>query len=268
MGRGRHPPDRRGQELRIAAVGDLHCTASSQGKLAPLFAHAAQRADVLLLAGDLTDYGQPEEAHVLARELAAAKVPTIAVLGNHDFESGQQDEVKRILVESGIHVLDGDAHEIDGVGFAGVKGFAGGFGERALGPWGEDAIKRFVQEAVDEALKLEAALARLRSGVRIALLHYSPVEDTVRGEPPTIFAFLGSSRLEEPIDRYHATAVFHGHAHSGTPEGRTKAGIPVHNVALPLLRRSVSDGAVPIYFAEVGLPEEAAEEVEGRAAGH
>lgn len=223
--------------MRIAAVGDLHCTRTSQGRIAPLVAHLAERADVLLLAGDLTDYGLPEEAHVLVRELSATKTPTVAVLGNHDFESAKQSEVKRILEEGGITVLDGDSCEIDGVGFAGVKGFAGGFGERALGPWGEDAVKRFVQEAVDEALKLEAALARLRTEIRIALLHYAPIEDTVRGEPPPIFPFLGCSRLAEPIDRYHVRAVFHGHAHQGTPEGRTKAGAAVYNVSLPLLRR-------------------------------
>jgi Icc-related predicted phosphoesterase len=264
VGRGRDPREREGRTLRIAAVGDLHCTKTSQGKLAPIFAHAAARADVLLLAGDLTDYGHPEEAQVLARELAAAKVPTIAVLGNHDFESGQQDEVKRILVEAGIHVLDGDAHEIDGVGFAGVKGFAGGFGQRALGPWGEDAIKRFVQESVDEALKLEAALARLRTPLKVVLLHYAPVEDTVRGEPPMIFPFLGSSRLEEPIDRYHAHAVFHGHAHSGSPDGRTKGGIPVYNVALPLLRASAGDEAT-VRIVELGVMED--EEAEAEVSG-
>lgn len=246
--------------MRIAAVGDLHCTKASQGKLSPMLAQVAPRADVLLLAGDLTDYGQPDEAHVLARELSTVRMPTVAVLGNHDFESGQQDEVKRILEEAGVHVLDGDAHEVDGVGFAGVKGFAGGFGERALGPWGEDTIKRFVQEAVDEALKLEAALARLRTPLRIVLTHYAPVEDTVRGEPPTIFPFLGCSRIEEPIDRYHAHAVFHGHAHYGSPEGRTKGGVPVYNVALPLLRRGAGDGEAPIRVIEVALPSEAEEE--------
>jgi Icc-related predicted phosphoesterase len=246
--------------MRIAAVGDLHCTKASQGKLAPVFSQVASQADVLLLAGDLTDYGQPDEAHVLAREIATAKMPTVAVLGNHDFESGQQDEIKRILIEAGVNVLDGDACEIDGVGFAGVKGFAGGFGERALGPWGEDVIKRFVQEAVDEALKLEAALARLRTAIRVVLLHYAPVEDTVRGEPPTIFPFLGCSRLEEPIDRYHARAVFHGHAHFGSPEGRTKSGIPVYNVSMPLLRRAAALGEPPVRIVEIAEPSASEEE--------
>lgn len=240
--------------MRIAAVADIHCTKDSQGKLAPIFARAAENADVLVLPGDLTDYGLPEEARILAREIAVAKVPIVGVLGNHDFEGGKQDEVKSILQDGGVNVLDGDACEIAGIGFAGVKGFAGGFGERALGPWGEDAIKRFVQEAVDEAMKLESALGRLRTKMRIAILHYSPIEETVRGEPPAIFPFLGCSRLEEPIDRYHARAVFHGHAHFGSAEGRTGSGIPVYNVALPLLRREAAEGEPPVRFLDLGTP--------------
>lgn len=242
--------------MRIAAIADLHCTKASQGKLAPLFAEAAAKADVLVLGGDLTDYGLPEEAHVLAREIAAAKVPVVAVLGNHDFESGKPGEVKRILQEASVNVLDGDACEIEGIGFAGVKGFGGGFGERALGPWGEDAIKRFVQEAVDEALKLEAAMARLRQQIRVVVMHYSPIEQTVRGEPPAIYPFLGSSRLEEPIDRYHARVVFHGHAHSGSAEGRTAGGIPVYNVSLPLLRKAAPDGEPLVRIVNVAEPPE------------
>jgi Icc-related predicted phosphoesterase len=228
--------------VRVAAVGDIHCTKTSQGALQPLFSQVAEAADVLVLCGDLTDYGLPEEAHVLARELTAAKVPVVAVLGNHDFESGKQDEVKQTLYETGVSVLDGDSCEIHGVGFAGVKGFAGGFGRRALGPWGEDTIKRFVHEAIDEALKLESALARLRTPRRVAVLHYSPIQTTVEGEPPEIFPFLGCSRLEEPLIRYPVSAVFHGHAHHGTPEGRTTSGdIPVYNVSLPLLRHCYPD---------------------------
>lgn len=240
--------------MRIAAVGDVHCTKTSQGKLAPVFSQASERADVLVLPGDLTDYGLPEEAHVLARELAAAKIPVVAVLGNHDYESGKQDEVKRILQDAGVDILDGDACEVGGVGFAGAKGFAGGFGERALGPWGEDAIKRFVQEAVDEALKLESALGRLRTQIRVAILHYSPIEETVRGEPPAIFPFLGCSRLAEPIDRYRPRAVFHGHAHFGSQEGRTKSGVPVYNVALPLLRRKSAGAEPPVRLLDVTKP--------------
>jgi Icc-related predicted phosphoesterase len=165
------------------------------------------------------------------------KLPVIAVLGNHDYEGGQAPEIRRILNEAGVTVLDGEATEVHGVGFAGVKGFAGGFGRGALGPWGEQAIKSFVQEAVDESLKLESALARLRTPHRIAILHYAPIRATVEGEPPEIFPYLGSSRLEEPINRYRVNAVFHGHAHRGAPEGRTATGVPVFNVAMPLLAR-------------------------------
>jgi Icc-related predicted phosphoesterase len=225
--------------VRIAAIGDLHVSKNSQGTLQPLFSQISDDADVLLLCGDFTDYGLPDEARVLARDLTAAmKVPVIAVLGNHDYEGGKPQEIREILAGAGVTVLDGEATEVHGVGFAGVKGFAGGFGRGALGPWGEHAIKAFVQEAVDEALKLEAALARLRTQQRVALLHYSPVRSTVEGEPPEIFAYLGSSRLEEPINRYRVSAVFHGHAHRGTLEGRTSTGIPVHNVAMPLLMRT------------------------------
>jgi Icc-related predicted phosphoesterase len=222
--------------LRIAAMGDLHYGASGAVALGPLLEEIAPRADVLVLCGDLVDYGLPEEVRGLARELANARLPVLAVLGNHEHESGQPGDVQAILRDSGIRVLDGDAVEIGGVGFAGVKGFGGGFGERALQPWGEATIKRFVHEAVDEALKLESALAKLRTETRVALLHYSPVAATVVGEPPEIFPFLGSSRLEEPLNRYAVAAVFHGHAHRGQPEGRTDRGAPVYNVAVPLLR--------------------------------
>ena len=174
-----------------------------------------------MLGGDLTDFGLPEEAHVLVRELSAVKVPMVAVLGNHDFESGKQDEICKILSDAGVRMLDGDACEIKGIGFAGVKGFAGGFGRATLGAWGEDIIKKFVQEAINETMKLESALARLRMPQRIALLHYSPIQATVEGEPPEIFAFLGCGRLAEPLERYGVTAVFHGHAHRGTHEGKT-----------------------------------------------
>lgn len=226
------------EKIRFAAVGDLHCTKESAGDLRAFFAQAAQDADAILLCGDLTDYGLPEEAQVLVEELSVAKVPIVAVLGNHDFESGQHEEVQHILREAGVRVLDGEACEIHGVGIAGAKGFAGGFGRRALGPWGETIIKQFVNEALQEALKLETALAKLRTSERIALLHYSPIEATVQGEPVEIFPFLGTSRLEDPLIRYPATAVFHGHAHRGAPEGKTVNGTPVYNVAKPLLQRT------------------------------
>jgi Icc-related predicted phosphoesterase len=222
--------------MRVAAVGDVHCKKTSTGAFQALFASMAAAADVLVLCGDLTDLGLAEEARVLVKELSAAKTtPIVAVLGNHDYESGETEQVKGILTDAGVTLLDGDALEIDGVGFAGAKGLGGGFGQRALQPWGEDIMKRFVREAVDEALKLESGLAKLRTSQRVVVLHYSPIRDTVEGEPSEIFPFLGSSRLEEPLLRYPVSVVFHGHAHRGRPEGRTRAGAPVYNVCLPLL---------------------------------
>src|SRR5262245_15402530 len=184
--------------VRLAAVADFHCNQNSQGAVQKLFAQVPAEADVLLLCGDLTDHGLPEEAELLARELnAAVKIPVVAVLGNHDYEAGQQDNVRRILASAGVKMLDGgDPCEVHGVGFAGAKGFAGGFGQWALEPWGEQTIKQIVREAVDESLKLESGLARLRTACRVAVLHYAPVRMTVEGEPPEIYPFLGSSRLE------------------------------------------------------------------------
>lgn len=223
--------------MRIAAIGDTHCTVHSQGAFHEIFTRITSEADVLLLCGDLTDYGLAEEAQILAKELSIVKVPVVAVLGNHDFESGRPQDVKKILGDSGIHVLDGDAFELKGVGFAGVKGFAGGFGKRALQPWGEAGTKAFVHEAVEEAVKLESSLAKLRTKKRVVVLHYAPIAATVEGEPLEIYPFLGSSRLEDPIDRYECSAAFHGHAHHGVPEGKTKTGIPVYNVSMALLKR-------------------------------
>ncbi len=227
--------------VRVAALGDLHCSKTSQGAFQPLFAKAAEAADVLLIAGDLTDYGHPDEARVLVRELTGVPVTTVAVLGNHDVESGKGDEIRQIMADAGVVILDGDAYESHGIGIAGIKGFGGGFGKRALGPWGETIIKQFVREAVDEALKLEAALARLRTRHLIALLHYSPIQQTVEGEPLEIYPFLGSSRLEEPLNRYPVSLIVHGHAHRGQLQGTTTSGVPVYNVSLPLLTRSFSD---------------------------
>jgi len=227
--------------VRFAIVGDIHVTKDSAGTLRAFFAQASEAADALLLCGDLTDYGTAEEAHVLADELTAVKVPIIAILGNHDYESGTPEIVSETLKHAGVRVLDGEACEIEGVGIAGAKGFAGGFGRGSLGAWGEPAIKLFVQEALNEAMKLESALAKLRTPRRIALLHYSPIAGTLAGEPAEIFPFLGSSRLEEPLLRYPVDAVFHGHAHRGALESKTINGVPVYNVAKPLLQRSRPD---------------------------
>jgi Icc-related predicted phosphoesterase len=236
--------------IRFAAVGDLHVTKDSAGTLRSFFAQAAEAADALLLCGDLTDYGTAEEAQVLADELGAVSIPVVAVLGNHDHQSGTPEKVVAALTRAGVRVLDGEACEIEGVGIAGVKGFAGGFGRGSLGAWGEPAIKLFVQEALNEAMKLESALAKLRMPRRIALLHYSPIVGTVEGEPVDIFPFLGSSRLEEPLLRYPVDAVFHGHAHRGTLEARTINGVPVYNVAKPLLARS-RPGQPPFRLVEL-----------------
>ncbi len=227
-----------GDKVRIAAIADLHYQRTSHGVLTDLFAHIARSADVLLICGDLVHLGLPEETEILTKELAVVKLPIIAVLGNHEFESNKQDEVKKILVEAGIVLLDGTAREFYGIGFAGVKGFAGGFGRHSLEPWGEQSIKDFVKETVRESLKLESALASLRTSRLVALLHYAPIRATVEGEPPEILPFLGSSRLEEPLNRYGVTAAFHGHAHRGQPEGKTREGTPVYNVALRVLEKN------------------------------
>jgi Icc-related predicted phosphoesterase len=228
--------------MRLAALGDLHCSRTPPDVVAPLLGRAGQEADVLLLCGDLTDRGLPDEAQVLVKMLTGSiRIPIIAVLGNHDYDAGQAPAIRSLLTNAGVHVLDGEPCEIAGVGFAGVKGFCGGFGDRALQPWGEDIIKRFVHEAVDEALKLESALAKLPTPHRVAVLHYAPVESTVKGEPPELLPFLGSSRLEEPLTRYPVSVIFHGHAHGGSPEGRTRTDVPVFNVALPLLQRVYPD---------------------------
>ena len=227
--------------VRFAVVGDIHVTKDSAGRLRSFFAEASEAADALLLCGDLTDYGTAEEAHVLVEELSVVKVPIVAVLGNHDYESGTPEVVVDALTHAGVRVLDGEACEIEGVGIAGAKGFCGGFGRGSLGAWGESVIKLFVKEAQQEAMKLESALAKLRTPHRIALLHYSPIAGTVEGEPVEIFPFLGSSRLEEPLLRYPVNAIFHGHAHRGTMEGRTISGVPVYNVAKPLMQRTRPD---------------------------
>lgn len=243
------------ETVRIAAVADIHTKKTSQGAFQPLFAKVTEEADVLLLCGDLTDYGLVEEAKVLAKEISTSlRIPAIGVLGNHDVESDHADEIVKILTDAGVVMLDGDSHEVHGVGFAGVKGFGGGFGRRQLGAWGEKIIKAFVHEAIEEALKLEAALARLRTPQKIAVLHYAPIAATAVPEPAEIMPFLGSSRLEDPIDRYRCSAVFHGHAHRGSLEGHTKSNVPVYNVAMPLLLAAYPD-RLPFRVVQVPVNE-------------
>jgi len=218
--------------LRVAAIGDLHVQEDSVAPYRELFIEVSSHADVLLLCGDLTNFGKTTEAEILAEDIKSCTIPVLGVLGNHDYECGQPEEVARILHEAGMIVLDEQAHEIDGVGFAGVKGFLGGYGRGELAPFGEPIIKAFVDEAMKEARKLENQLRQLRTERSVAVLHYSPITGTIEGEPPEIFQYLGSQRLAEPIDRFeHVKAVVHGHAHHGTYEGRTPRGIPVYNVA-------------------------------------
>ena len=237
--------------LRIAAVGDLHYTRHSKGKAQALFSDMSALADVVLLCGDLTDYGLPEEAALLADDIKAyLTVPVLAVIGNHDFESGRVVEVEDILDRAGVQVLDGECCDIEGVGFAGVCGFGGGFGSRMLNAWGEPIIKAFVQEALDQALKLEKALVRLNQEKKLVLLHYSPIRETVIGESEEIFPFLGSSRLEGTVNRFGVRAVFHAHAHNGSPEGATSVHIPVFNVSYPLMDKTRPNGH-PFLLMEV-----------------
>lgn len=248
--------------VRVAAVGDVHYSKASQGAQQPLFAEITERADILVLAGDLTDFGLAEEAKVLAKDLTSSlRIPAVGVLGNHDYEAGEEKEIAAILGDAGVRILDGDTYEVHGVGFAGVRGFCGGFGRGALGAWGESVIKAFVHEAINEALKLEAALARLRTPHRVAIIHYAPIRETVEGEPLEIYPFLGSSRLEEPLSRFDVTAVFHGHAHKGSLEARTAHGIPVYNVSLPLLKEQLPDRS-PYRLLEL-RPEHGKEVVTG-----
>ncbi len=221
--------------MRLAAVADLHCTVNDRERIRERLNALPHGTDLLLLAGDLTNEGRPEQMEVLISQLLRLRLPIVAVLGNHDYESGHVPELLRMLREVGIKTLDGEAYERDGVGFAGVKGFCGGFGRSELTAFGEPAIKAFVHASTEESLRLERAMAWLRQERRVVVMHYAPIPETAAGEPPEIFPFLGSSRLSDVCDRYGAAAIFHGHAHHGSLEGRTRGGIPVYNVALPLL---------------------------------
>jgi Icc-related predicted phosphoesterase len=238
-------------KTRIAAMGDIHMREADHGKWVEYFKTVSGQADILLLCGDLTDTGTVGEARVLAQELKTCTIPIVAVLGNHDYEKEQQEEIKSTLENEKIHILDGESIVVEGIGFAGTKGFGGGFERYTLAMFGEKMMKQFVQETVNETLKLDRALVRLDSHYtdikKIVLLHYAPIKETVIGEPQEIFPFLGSSRLAEPIDTRQVTAVFHGHAHVGVMEGATSKGIRVYNVSKPILDKS----GIPFYLLEV-----------------
>lgn len=235
--------------MRIAATADLHFTPQNYDRIREQMNRVREEADLMVIAGDLTNYGRPQEMESLLNALVRLRVPIVAVLGNHDYESGQAEQLMKMMTEEGIKVLDGTGYERDGVGFAGTKGFLGGFGRGILTAFGEPEVKAFVQASVDEALKLERALSQLRTEKRVIVIHYAPVGDTVRGEPTEIFPYLGNSRLSEVADRHGANLILHGHAHHGSPDGKTTAGIPVHNVALHILQQQ--DPPVPYRIFDV-----------------
>ncbi len=235
---GSQPAVSEADTMHIAAMGDLHCPYTDTEFLKSLFDQIDKEADVVLLCGDLTHHGAPSEATMLAEILAPLRCPILGVLGNHDFELGMAETVTHILRESGMMVLDGDVQTINGVDFIGTKGFAGGFGDYALKPWGELSFKEMVKEGQKEAAKFETALNRSNSIYRIGLLHYAPIRQTVEGEPEEIIPFLGSSMFEDVLVQHSINAVFHGHAHHGKLQGVTRNNIPVFNVAMPLLQQA------------------------------
>ncbi|HLZ00042.1 MAG TPA: metallophosphoesterase [Candidatus Angelobacter sp.] len=221
--------------MRIAATADIHFTPQSYDRLREPLSHVREEADVLVIAGDLTNYGRPDEMHSLLNALVRLRVPVIAVLGNHDYESGQEQELINLMTAEGIKVLDGSSYERDSVGFAGAKGFLGGFGRGVLTAFGEKEVKAFVQAGIDETMKLERSLSMLRTQKTVIVTHYAPIAETVQGEPSEIWPYLGSSRLSDVIDRHGASLALHGHAHHGKADGKTTGGVPVSNVSLPLL---------------------------------
>lgn len=241
------------KKIRIAALGDLHAKLSDKGMFRPIFEQVSREADVLVICGDLTDTGDEDEAKILGEEMQALQIPVVGVLGNHDYEKGRQKIIKQILVDHRMTILDGEAIVIEGIGFAGVKGFGGGFDKYMLSIFGEDMMKGFVHEVVNESLQLDRALTRLEQEhpelPKIAILHYSPIKETIEGEPVEIFPFLGSSHLAEPLNRRKVTAAFHGHAHCGKLKGHTTMDIPVYNVALPVLMKENIE--TPYYIIEV-----------------
>lgn len=244
--------------MRIAAVGDVHLGEESGGSLRPVLRELPERADVLLLAGDLTRHGTLAEGLVVATEFADLGLPVIAVLGNHDHHSDQQDEITAALTDHGITVLEGSATtvRVDGhtLGVAGTKGFGGGFAGKCASVFGERQMREFALHSEELANSLRTALASLDADTTVALTHYSPISDTLHGEPREIYPFLGSYLLGEAIDEAGVALALHGHAHAGTERGTTPGGIRVRNVAQPVirtayavydLREAAAVGAVP-----------------------
>lgn len=241
------------KKIRIAAVADIHVKVTDKGLWADYFRQISKMADIFLIGGDLTYTGDEVEAQVLSEELKNCNIPVVAVLGNHDHEKGRQKVIRHTIQNENVHILDGEFVVIENIGIAGIKGFGGGFDNHMLSLFGEEAMKNFVKEAVNEALALDRALKRLdeeEENIRkIVLMHYSPIKSTIIGEPEEVFPFLGCSRLEEPLARHEIIAVFHGHAHKGYHEGVTHNGIKVYNVAWPMLHKAGME--VPVYILEV-----------------
>ncbi len=223
--------------MRVAAAADIHAREGDVGRLHALVRDVAQDADVLVLGGDLTDLGRLEQAEVLLEAFDDCSIPVIATLGNHDYESGNAEEISRLLAESRVHLLDRSSVVIDGVGFSGVKGFGGGFDGTLINSFGEGIFKAFVSEGILESEALKNELRKLGTERRVAVLHYAPIRETVEGEPPEIYAFLGTSRLGAALDEGGAAVAFHGHAHNGAFKGETPGGVPVFNVSLPVLEQ-------------------------------
>lgn len=226
--------------IRVAAVGDVHFDRSSAGRIRDYLGEICRQSDLFLLAGDLTQMGDIEEAQVLADDLAGCGVPVIAVLGNHDFHLGQEKEIIRVLQAAGVEVLEGAAKTIrvgsEEVGVAGIKGFGGGFAGACASEFGENEMKDFIRHTKSQAKKLKDSLLSLNTPYKIALMHYSPVPDTLMGEKLEIYPFLGSYLLSEAVDQCEVDVVFHGHAHRGVEKGITFGGVPVRNVAQPVIR--------------------------------
>jgi Icc-related predicted phosphoesterase len=227
--------------IRVAAVADLHCREDRPPRFREAFAALNEEADVFVIAGDLTHFGRTDEARIVVGELSMVRIPILAVLGNHDWHSDETEAIKAVFRDRGIIMLDDGAHRVEvngrSAGFAGAKGFGGGFGNAHLTPFGEDAIKVFAKATMAETEKLDRDLQGLDASYRVAVLHYAPIRDTLSGESFELYPFLGSSLLSGPIDRLGVDLVLHGHAHHGVEIGRTETGIPVRNVALPVLKR-------------------------------
>lgn len=237
-------------KLKIAAVGDLHYRPDTPKLHLELLKMVCLQAHILVLCGDLTDQGLPEEAQILAADLKNCSIPIVAVLGNHDYTSGNEQTVKQILKQEGnVHILEDQPFEYQGIGFAGVKGFGGGFDEHMIASFGENPTKEFVKAAVEEALHLENALLSLETTKKVVAFHYSPIKETVIGESQEVYPFLGTSRLAEPLERFGATVAFHGHTHYGHPVGKTLNGVPVYNASLHVLKRTSPDR--PFVLVEV-----------------